>query len=200
MAAYASALLLLAAVLAGTPVIPSQTSTRSPRTAKALADSCERKLQYLERNGARATPDPRPTELMEDEINACFSEGRIELPRGVKQVRFTGANGHVTADARVDFDEIRAGRDRGNPLLLLFSGTHDVRVEAKATGADGRGTVQVQKAFINDVEVPRAALDFFVRRFLTPRYPGVGMTSTFDLPARIDSAVIGEKKLALIQK
>jgi len=73
-------------------------------------------------------------------------------------------------------------------------------VEARASGAGGRGTVEVRKASINGVEVPRAALDFFVRRFLTPRYPGVGMTSTFDLPAHIDSATIGDKKLTLTQE
>jgi hypothetical protein len=197
MTAFANALVLFIALSWAVPLAPQTGRTRTPAS---LADSCERKLAYLEKNGARATPDPRPTELTEEEINAYFAEGRVALPRGVKQVRFTGSNGEVTADARVDFDEIRAGRDSSNPLLLLFTGTHDVRVEAKAQGAGGRGTIEVRKAYINGVEVPRAALEFFVRRFVTPRYPGVGVTSTFDLPARTDSAVIGEKKLTLIQK
>ena len=197
MTAVANALLLFIALTWTLSFAPQTVRARTPAS---LADACARKLAHLEKNAARATLDPRPTELTEEEINAYFAEGRVALPRGVKQVRFTGANGEVAADARVDFDEIRAGRESSNPLLLLFTGTHDVRVEAKASGAGGRGTVEVRKAFINGVEVPRAALDFFVRRFLTPRYPAVGMTSTFDLPARIDSAAVGEQRVTLIQK
>ena len=33
-------------------------------------------------------------------------------------------------------------------------------------------------------------LQLFVQHFLTPKYPNVGITSTFKLPLRIDSAVV----------
>ena len=61
------------------------------------------------------------------------------MPDGVKAVRFVLTPGTVTAYTRVDFDEITAKARSRNPLLAIFSGTHDVQVVAEASGGKERG-------------------------------------------------------------
>ena len=74
------------------------------------ASSMEKKLQHIEANGTRVHPDSSPTDLSEQEINAYFASGKIQMPDGVQSVRFTGLEGTITALARVDLDKIRASR------------------------------------------------------------------------------------------
>jgi hypothetical protein len=162
--------------------------------------SCERKLRYIEQNGHRPQPDQTPTQLSEPEVNAYFAAGRVKLPTGVHNVRFESAPNLITTLALVDFDEITAGRRSANPLLSLFSGRHDVRVVARASGSGGQGVVNVESVFIDEVKVPRVALEFFVDRYVRPKYPDLGLDSRFKLPARIDMAIVGEHKVTVTQK
>jgi hypothetical protein len=111
-----------------------------------------------------------------------------------------GAPGAVTAYCRVDFDRVRAGRSNSNPLLRLFSGVHDVVAEADAKGSNHQGHVHVKSVAIDDIEVPQFVLRLFVEKYITPRYPGVGMDSTFPLPEKIDTATVGTHKLTLTQR
>jgi len=165
-----------------------------------LIQSAERKLQYLDENGRRAQPDPRPTELTESEINAYLASGKVQLPQGVESLQLAGTPGVITAHCRVDFDKVRAGRANSNPLLRLFSGVHEVVVEANASGTNHQGRVHVNSVAIDDIEVPRFVLQLFVDKYITPRYPGVGLDSTFALPSKIDTATVGSHKLTVVQR
>lgn len=167
---------------------------------KNAAARAEGKVQRIERNAELAHPDRAPTEFTEDEINAYFATGKVQLPSGVQAVTFQEAPGIVTASCRVDFDKVTAGRRSANPLLSLFSGIHEVVVVANAHGASGQGVVEVQSVSIDGVEVPRFILELFVEKFLQPRYPNVGLDSRFPLPQKIDTAVVGVQKLTVIQK
>jgi hypothetical protein len=40
----------------------------------------------------------------------------------------------------------------------------------------------------------------FVEKYVTPRYPDVGLDSTFALPAKIETATVGPHKLTVVQK
>jgi hypothetical protein len=164
------------------------------------AARAQAKVQRIERNAKLAHPDRAPTEFTEDEINAYFAAGKVQLPAGVQSVTFQGAPGIVTASCRVDFDKVTAGRRSANPLLSLFSGIHEVIVVANARGAGGQGAVEVQSVSIDGVEVPRFILELFVEKFLQPRYPNVGLDSRFPLPQKIDTAVVGVRELTVIQK
>src|SRR5579872_6810828 len=96
-------------------------SAQQPGQQHRLADSLERKLNYIRQNGAAAHPNPAPTILTEEEINDYFASGKIELPKGVKKVSVQGQSGVVTGFSTVDFDELR-GQRSSNPLLSVFSG------------------------------------------------------------------------------
>ena len=173
---------------------------QQPAQQHRLAESLQRKLDYIQQNGKRAHPDPRPTVMTEEEINDYLASGHVKLPQGVKKVTFEGQSGVMTGVATIDFDEIRAGQGSSNPLLSIFSGTHLVRVEADAAASGGVAKVHVRTASIDGVNVPRMALEYFINKYLKPKYPNVGMDSTFQLSDKIDTATIGYHKLTITQK
>jgi len=181
------------AKLSAAPAAASQQTHR-------LAESMQAKLDHIRENGEREHPDQTPTVLTEDEINDYFASGKVQLPQGVKKVRLEGRSGVATGFVNVDFDEIRAGQKSSNPLLSIFSGRHDVQLEADAAGSGGIGRVHVRRVSIDGIDVPRMALEFFVQKYITPKYPNVGIDSEFKLPSRIDLATIGYHKLTVTQK
>ena len=173
---------------------------QQPGSQHRLANSLQQKLVYIQQNGKRAHPDPRPTVMTEEEINDYLASGHVKLPQGVKKVTFAGESGVMTGVATVDFDEIRAGQRSSNPLLSLFNGTHLVRVEADAAGAGGIAKVHVRTVSLDGFNVPRAMLEYFIDKYLKPKYPNVGMDSQFQLADKIDTATIGYHKLTITQK
>ena len=170
------------------------------RAASGAVTSMESKLRHVEKNRVQAHPDPTPTEFAESEINAYFASGRMDLPAGVESIRLQSEPGVVTADTRVDFDRLKGGTSSFNPLLTIFTGIHDVVVIAHAHGAGGEGFVHVDSVSFDGVEIPRFALQLFVEKYLQPQYPDVSLDSRFQLPDRIESATVGEHKLAVVQK
>lgn len=176
-------------------------SDQADSTAHSPAyQSMQRKIARLEQNAAQAQPDAGPTEITDEEANAYLNEGGVKLPKGVSQLHLGTQPGIVDGEAKVDFDAITQSRRSANPLLGLFSGVHEVRVVAQASGAGGTGNVKVQSVFLDGIEVPEMALEFFAERYITPKYPGVGLNSTFRLPLRIDTAVVENGKARLTQK
>ncbi len=170
-------------------VLVAVTASPSPGTeaARTLAQNAEQKFRYLHANGQREHPDPRPTQFSEREVNAYLASGMVRLPAGVQSVRLVGTPGVIRAHCHIDFDAVRASRNNSNPLLRLFSGIHDVFVEAQASGSNYRGRVHVNSVSIDDVEVPRC-------------YPGVGLDSTFALPDRIAVAKVFTHTLVVAQR
>ncbi len=158
------------------------------------------KLAYLKQNAAKPHPDPKPTDLTEAEVNAYFNEGGVKLPKGVSHVRLTSQPGVIDAHAQIDFEAITNGRGSNNPVYSLFSGTHDIHAVAPASGANGTGSIRVQTVELDGATVPQFLLQLFVEHYITPKYPNVGMTSTFKLPLRIDSAVVDSGSVRLVQK
>jgi hypothetical protein len=138
--------------------------------------------------------------MTEEQINDYIASGGIKLPAGVKRVRLEGQSGQVNGQLTVDFDEIRAGIRSSNPLLSIFSGVHSVHVEADAVGSGGTGKVHVRSVSLDGSEVPRFLLELFVAKFITPKYPTIGIDSAFKLPNRIDVATVGYHKLTVSQK
>ncbi len=170
-----------------------------PATESAAA-SAQRKVDHLEANGALPHPDPAPTEFTEQEINAYIASGKVRLPEGVQSVHLVGVDGTVTGTARVDFDQVKTGRKSSNPLLSMFSGIHEVEVQAHAHGSNGTGTVHVDSVALDGAEIPRFLLELFVDKYVTPKYPGVGLDTKVPLPGKIDSATIGKHTLTVVQK
>ena len=174
--------------------------SQQPGSQHRLAASLQRKLDHIQQNGRLAHPDPTPTVMTEEEINDYFAAGRVKLPDGVKKVTFQGQSGVLTGVATIDFDEIRAGQRSSNPLLSLFNGIHVVRVEADAAASGGKARVHTRTVSIDGIEVPRMALEYFINKYLKPKYPNVGIDSEFQLEDKIDTAIIGYHKLTVTQR
>jgi hypothetical protein len=174
-----------------------------PRTNVRLsgpAISAQRKFDFIERNGASAQPNRKPTEITEQELNAYLNSGAVKLPNGVHSAHLVGTEGQIAGTANVNFDEIKQGRSSSNPFLSLFNGTHDVEVHAHAMGTGGRANVDVDSVAIDGVNVPHIALEYFIDHYLKPKYAGIGMHSTFTLPDRIDTAIVGNHIVTVLQK
>ena len=175
-----------------------------PKPVRAAANpaiqSMEHKLDHIESNARAHPPDPKPTVMSEDEVNAYINSGAVQLPKGVQRVHLEGQPGVVTAHARVDFDQITQGSRSMNPLLALFSGVHDVEVMAHAHGEGGMGYVHTDQVALDGVQVPQIALQFFVDRYLKPKHPEIGIDSRFQLPDRISTAIVGQHQMTLVQK
>ena len=191
----------------GTPPVASQQARASATPTSAshtsghrLADSLQTKLDHIQQNGEQDHPDQAPTVMTEEEVNDYIADGRITLPRGVKKLKMEGRSGVVTAFLNVDFDQIREGQNSSNPMLSLFSGQHDVRVEGDASGSGREGRVHVREVTIDGFSVPRMALEYFVSKYITPKYPNVGIDSQFQLPDKIDMATVGYHKVTVTQK
>jgi hypothetical protein len=169
-------------------------------TSSTEIASARQKFRHIETNGEAAHPDGTPTILTEGEVNAYLASGDLDIPDGVKSVKLQGQPGVINGTAQVDFDRLREGTNSSNPLLSIFSGVHEVNVVANAHGAAGKGFVQIDSVSLDGVEVPRFVLNLFVEKYLQPKYPELGLDSRFSLPDRIDTAVVGQHQLTIIQK
>ena len=176
-------------------VAGAQPASRSPEY-----HSMEQKIAYLNANAKRPHPDPKPVELTEAEANAYLNQGGVKLPKGVSNLHLTAKPGQIEGHAQVDFEEIMQGRGANNPLSSLFSGRHDVHAVSQAGGANGIGSVHIESVDLDGIQIPQFALEWFVQHYLTPRYPNVGMTSTFKLPLRIQSAIVKSGMVELVQR
>jgi len=179
---------------------PTQSPSAQSSGSHRLAESAEAKFMHVQQNGEKSRPDPAPTVFTEEEINAYLASGRVELPQGVKKVRLQGLSGQITGFLTVDFDQIKQNQRSSSMLLSLFSGTHDVTVETDAAGSGGEGKVHVRTVSLDGTEVPRMALEYFAEKYITPKYPNVGLDSQFKLPNRIDTATVGYHKISIVQK
>jgi hypothetical protein len=161
--------------------------------------SMEKKIAILE---AGPQNPSQTVNLTQDELNAFLNEGGVQLPNGVSNVKFDLRPAVVHATSEVNFDQLSEGHGGGgNPIFsALFSGTHDVEAEAQASGTNGEGTVTIQSVKLDGVQVPKSALEYLIQHYVKPKYPQAGMTSTFELPAKIDTAVVQQGQVELVQK
>lgn len=183
---------------AAPPQRPAASATQA--MYDAAADSAERKFQHIQQNAQEPQPDQTPTQFTEREINAYLASGRVQLPKGVQRVQFSATPGVITAKSRVDFDAITAGKKSINPLMALFSGVHYVDVTAHAIGSGHIARLQIDSVAIDGVGVPRIALEYFLEHYLKPKYPQASMNPTFQMPAKIDTAIVGMHTLTVTQK
>ncbi len=158
------------------------------------------KLNYLRENAARKRPDSKPVEFSQNEINAYFAAGSVQLPPGVQNVTYELHPQQIIGAAQIDFDKFRAGRSDNNPLLAIFSGTHQVVVDSFAEGNDGQALIRVNSVAVDGVNLPRFAIEMFVKRYIQPKHPEIGMETRFVMPARVVTATVSEQKATLLQR
>ena len=174
--------------------------SNAPAANDSAVESMQGKLDRIQTNGEQANPRPLTTVMTEQEINAYVASGRVRMPKGVQSLRFSGQPGVIDSWARVDFDQLTAGQHSANPLLSMFSGVHDVAVTAHGSGSAGVANVHIDSVALDGVTIPDFALEMFVNHYIKPKYPNLGIDNRFQLPDKIDTAVVGNHELTVTQK
>lgn len=162
--------------------------------------SADKKIAAMDAYDAGTSRAGQATVLSDAEINAYFAEGGVKWPDGVSDVKIDDQPAVVNGSGQVDFDQVTAKNRSNNPMLALFSGVHTVRVTAQVAGIKGRASVKVQSVSLDGLEIPRAALEFFVQKYLQPKYPEADLDTVFGMPDRIDSAIVGDHQITFTQR
>jgi hypothetical protein len=162
--------------------------------------SADRKIAAMDAYDAGASRAGHVTVLTDAEMNAFFAEGGVKWPDGVSDVKIDDQPAVVNGSGQVDFDKITAKNRSSNPMLALFTGVHTVRVTAQLAGIKGRASVKVQSVSLDGLEIPRVALEFFIEKYLQPKYPEADLDTTFGMPDRIDSAIVGDHQITFTQR
>ena len=187
---------IIPALIVGALLARVEAGDSSPQ----LADSLERKVAHLRENGQKARPDPRPTVLTDEEVDAYMNSGRLKVPEGVSDIHLSTTVGEATAVAKVDFDRLLRDVRKNNMLWQLFTGVHDVKVRCGVWGKDGMGNVHVQNVWLDGHEIPRVALEFFLEHYIKPKVPQASLDSRFRMPVRIHTATVTKGKTTLTQR
>jgi hypothetical protein len=157
---------------------------------RADADALQTKLLQIATNGLAQKPVSRKTPVTEREVNAFLRAHASEsLPQGVIDPLVTIlADGHLTARAMVDLDEVRNSKERGtfSPWTILRG-----RVPVEAAGLlrteNGVGAFTLDSATVGGVPVPKSVLQELVAYYSKSESQpeGLNFEAPFRLPARI---------------
>ncbi|ABF42858.1 hypothetical protein Acid345_3858 [Candidatus Koribacter versatilis Ellin345] len=162
--------------------------------------SAEKKFAAVTAFEANPVKGGSVTSISDAELNAWLNEGGVKWSDGVSDVRMSTDPGVIHGSAQVDFDKVTAKARTNNPLMMMFTGLHIVRVTATAAGSKGRGRITVQSVSLDGLEIPKQALELFIQHYLQPKYPEVDLDTIIGLPYRIDTAVVGDGQITLTQR
>ena len=177
-------------VIAITSVAAMALAADSAVGTRADADALQTKLLQIATNGLAQKPVSRKTPVTERELNAFLRTHASEsLPQGVIDPLVTIlADGHLTARAMVDLDEVRNSKERGtfSPWTILRG-----RVPVEAAGLlrteNGVGAFTLDSATVGGVPVPKSVLQELVAYYSKSESQpeGLNFEAPFRLPARI---------------
>jgi hypothetical protein len=187
-------------------------ATAAPQGAPAAAsrqdaDSLARKITQITQRGAQGPASgARRTEVSEDEINSWFVfRGRPYLPEGVSNPAVTMiGDGTMRGVATVDLEALGKQRSKGRGMLDLWSylgGKVPVAVTGTLRARDGRGQFVMKAAEVAGVPVPKALVQELLSIYTASpdQKKPIGLESSFELPARIQSIDVGRGQLVVVQ-
>ena len=161
--------------------------------SRQQADVFEKKIDTIEKHGARSPRRAQRTPVTESEINSWFTyrSGTL-LPEGLTRpsLKIVG-NGRVTGTATLDLDAVAKTRQSGRTFDIwnLVSGQMPVTVEGIVRTRGGRATFELQEAWVSSVPVPQRIVQELVSYYSrTERHPGGRrLDEEFELPAGIQT-------------
>ena len=80
----------------------------------------------------------------------------------------------------------------------MLRGTHTLGVEGTFSSSGGIGQFQLQAVTLDEVTLPRAAVDFLIEQYLKPSYPEAAIDRPFRLPFSIDTLSVEEGSVVLV--
>ena len=123
------------------------------------------------------------------------------VPRGVRNPRLELGNGTATANALVNFLEVRNGQGVETNWLIskLIDGEKPVTVIAQIQSGGGKATVHLERVEISGLAISGSTLDFFITNFFRPLYPDAHIDEPFELDYNIDRIDVrpGQVRIAI---
>jgi hypothetical protein len=162
------------------------TSSLRAQPSRADADSFSRKLAELAL--AEQNHSARRTEFQESEVEAFVTHELAPLfPKGVKRVDIRLLQNSISANSRINFDELETSGSQRNPLLsALFRGEHTLDVVALLRTQNYTGSYEVSKVLLDQKEIPKPLVDLLLQKYVVPKYPAAKPNTPFALPYNIE--------------
>jgi hypothetical protein len=180
-----SAFALLLMFFAGVLVSAADVLTRQ------LGDAFAKKVVIVQEHANDGVKKPLATTFTQAETNSYLKFNAVELlPTGLTQPEITmhGQN-RVSAKAIVDLDIVRKKQSSGgwfDPTSYL-TGKLLVTAAGRVITGDGKGRVELERAEVSGVPIPKTFLNqlvnFFTRTADNPN--GSTVDDVFELPAKI---------------
>ena len=176
----------------------------TPDRSRIDSDAMRKKLTTIVARGESKTaqkPSPLRTTFTDREANAYFRvDGPDFLPPGVLNPEVTiDQGGKVSARATVDLD--KAIKPSVFNPLSWFGGKTEVTATGTVQAAKGKGTLQIERATLSGVSIPKTVLQQVVSYYTkSPDMPnGFNIDEPFDLPSNIQSVETMKGQATVVQ-
>jgi hypothetical protein len=158
---------------------------------RQLGDAFAKKVVVVQNHASDGVKKPLSTSFTQPETNSYLKFNAADLlPTGLTEPEITmlGAN-RVSAKAIVDLDIVRKKQSSGgwfDPTSYL-TGKLLVTAAGRVVTADGKGRIELERAEVSGVSIPKSFLNqmvnFFTRTADNPN--GSTVDDVFELPAKI---------------
>ncbi len=148
--------------------------------------AARRKLDLIESD--RLRPGSRVV-LTSAELNAVARhEVADAAPDGVRNPQLELGVNAAAGTALVNFAKLQRSRGESPGWLMskLLEGERSVKVSSRIRSGGGQATVDIDRVEIGGVAIQGAVLDYLIRDYLLPRFPGAKIGEPFRLGHRID--------------
>jgi hypothetical protein len=148
--------------------------------------SAEAKLDMLENSKAK------PGSIITFSLQEINSWARYKVPeivpQGIRNQRVTLANDSGIAYALMDFLKMRhaQGKDPGWLISHLIEGERPVTISIHLQSGGGQATVDLTRVEISGATASGTVLDFLIKTFFMPLYPGAKIGEKFEIGYNID--------------
>jgi hypothetical protein len=121
------------------------------------------------------------------------------FPKGLHDVRIKLLQDSLSANARINFDQLQSGENsvKNSLLGVLLQGEHSLEVLGKLSAQNKQGSYEILALRLDQREVPKPLVDLLIAKLVVPKYPNAKPNTPFDLPYEITRIDINEGKVVV---
>lgn len=183
-----------------TPMMPDKAHSS---ISKVAAARCDQKLNELEEFAANHRVETnKTTRFSEEEVNSYISlDLSSQFHPSLKSLVLKFDEDMLQGIAAVDFDQLRSSSAQLLTKLVstMFSGTHTITVRGQLLSKNGKAHYQVEKAYFDDKEVPKALVEQIIATVGKRQNPPFNPLQPSELPYEIRRAVVHPGQIVVYQ-
>jgi hypothetical protein len=158
-------------------------SARSAEALQSKVDAIRKKHATADANAGR-----EQVELFEAELESYVLFAlREDIPAQVDSIDVQLGEGRIASDTQLTFSSD-----------ALFGGTHNLFLEGKLAGENGRGKFELVEVRVDGIPVPNILVQTVFDKYVRPKYPDADLREPFDLPWGIESLAIVPGKATVV--